>query len=208
MLRIRRAFALARCSRCRTTAGTTVAPAQVAGFACRFVMIPMRDGVRLNTSVCEPKGTHRAGADSHHAHALWRRRRHGGSHRLPLSRGRRLRVRLPGHSRAVQERRPVLHESPAACSRPIPRARTRAPIPTTRSTWLLKNVAGNNGRVGVLGVSYPGFLATMAGINPHPAVKAISPQAPMTDTWMGDDFFHQGAFRSVLRLRVRGRAWS
>ena len=61
--------------------------------------------------------------------------------------------------------------------------------------WLLKNVPGNNGRVGVLGVSYPGFLATMAGINPHPAVKAISPQAPMTDTWMGDDFFHQGAFR-------------
>ena len=61
--------------------------------------------------------------------------------------------------------------------------------------WLLKNVPDNNGRVGVLGVSYPGFLATMAGINPHPAVKAISPQAPMTDTWMGDDFFHQGAFR-------------
>ena len=53
----------------------------------------------------------------------------------------------------------------------------------------------NNGRLGALGVSYPGFLATMAGINPHPAVKAISPQAPMTDTWMGDDFFHQGAFR-------------
>ena len=61
--------------------------------------------------------------------------------------------------------------------------------------WLLKNVPDNNGRVGVLGVSYPGFLATMAGINPHPAVKAVSPQAPMTDTWMGDDFFHQGAFR-------------
>ena len=61
--------------------------------------------------------------------------------------------------------------------------------------WLIKNVANNNGRVGVFGVSYPGFLATMAGINPHPAVKAISPQAPMTDTWMGDDFFHQGAFR-------------
>ncbi len=61
--------------------------------------------------------------------------------------------------------------------------------------WLLDNVPGNNGRVGVLGVSYPGFLATMAGINPHPAVKAVSPQAPMTDTWMGDDFFHQGAFR-------------
>lgn len=61
--------------------------------------------------------------------------------------------------------------------------------------WLLKNVAGNNGRVGVVGTSYPGFLAMMAGIDPNPAVKAISPQAPMIDVWMGDDFFHNGAFR-------------
>ena len=63
--------------------------------------------------------------------------------------------------------------------------------------WLLKNVPGNNGRVGVYGVSYPGFLAMMAGIDPDPAVKAISPQAPMTDVWMGDDFFHNGAFRET-----------
>src|SRR5580698_7306923 len=61
--------------------------------------------------------------------------------------------------------------------------------------WLLKNVPHNNGRVGVLGTSYPGYLATMAGIDPHPAVKAISPQAPMIDLWLGDDFFHNGAFR-------------
>ncbi len=63
--------------------------------------------------------------------------------------------------------------------------------------WLLKHVPNNNGRVGVLGTSYPGFLAMMAGIDPHPAVKAISPQAPMIDTWMGDDFFHNGAFRQT-----------
>jgi hypothetical protein len=61
--------------------------------------------------------------------------------------------------------------------------------------WLIKNVQGNNGRVGVVGTSYPGFLAMMAGIDPNPAVKAISPQAPMIDVWMGDDFFHNGAFR-------------
>ncbi len=61
--------------------------------------------------------------------------------------------------------------------------------------WLLKNVSGNNGRVGVVGTSYPGFLSMMAGIDPHPAVKAIAPQAPMIDVWMGDDFFHNGAFR-------------
>jgi putative CocE/NonD family hydrolase len=61
--------------------------------------------------------------------------------------------------------------------------------------WLLKNVQGNNGRAGFVGTSYPGFLAMMAGMDPHPAVKAISPQAPMIDVWMGDDFFHNGAFR-------------
>ena len=63
--------------------------------------------------------------------------------------------------------------------------------------WLLANVSGNNGRGGFIGTSYPGFLAMMAGIDPHPAVKAISPQAPMIDVWMGDDFFHNGAFRQT-----------
>jgi putative CocE/NonD family hydrolase len=63
--------------------------------------------------------------------------------------------------------------------------------------WLVKSVSGNNGRVGVLGVSYDGFLTAMAGIDPNPAVKAISPQAPMTDVWRGDDFFHNGAFRET-----------
>ena len=74
--------------------------------------------------------------------------------------------------------------------------------------WLLKYVAGNNGRAGFIGTSYPGFLAMAAGIDPHPAVKAISPQAPMIDAWMGDDFFHNGAFRQsygydyVLRMET------
>jgi putative CocE/NonD family hydrolase len=63
--------------------------------------------------------------------------------------------------------------------------------------WLIKNIPNNNGRLGVFGVSYPGFLAMAAGIDPHPAVKAISPQAPMIDVWMGDDFFHNGAFRET-----------
>ena len=83
-----------------------------------------------------------------------------------------------------------------------PLADHRNPKATDESTdtydtvaWLIKNVAGNNGRVGVVGTSYPGFLAMMAGIDPHPAVKAISPQAPMIDVWVGDDFFHNGAFR-------------
>jgi uncharacterized protein len=61
--------------------------------------------------------------------------------------------------------------------------------------WLIKNVPNNNGRVGGLGISYPGWLATVQALSRHPALKAVSPQAPMTDTWMGDDFFHNGAFR-------------
>ncbi len=61
--------------------------------------------------------------------------------------------------------------------------------------WLVQNLPHNNGRVGVIGISYRGWLAGLAGVNPHPALKAISPQAPSADTWLGDDFFHQGAFR-------------
>jgi len=61
--------------------------------------------------------------------------------------------------------------------------------------WLIKNVPKNNGRIGIIGESYDGWLSTMALIEPHPALKADSPQAPMTDTWLSDDFFHNGAFR-------------
>ena len=60
--------------------------------------------------------------------------------------------------------------------------------------WLVKNVPNNNGKVGVWGISYPGFYAAMAAVNAHPAVKAVSPQAPVTDWYMGDDFHHNGAF--------------
>src|SRR5262249_22120795 len=61
--------------------------------------------------------------------------------------------------------------------------------------WLLANVPNNNGRVGMTGVSYPGWLTAMAMLDPHPALKAASPQASPADMWMGDDFRHQGAFR-------------
>lgn len=60
--------------------------------------------------------------------------------------------------------------------------------------WLVKNLPGNNGRVGAWGISYPGFYATMVALSGHPAVKAVSPQAPVTDWFMGDDFHHNGAF--------------
>lgn len=60
--------------------------------------------------------------------------------------------------------------------------------------WLLKNLSGNNGNVGVFGISYPGFYATMAAASGHPALKAASPQAPVTEWFLGDDFHHNGAF--------------
>jgi putative CocE/NonD family hydrolase len=60
--------------------------------------------------------------------------------------------------------------------------------------WLVKNVDGNNGNVGIFGVSYPGFYSTMGLIDAHPAVKAVSPQAPVTAWFLGDDFHHNGAF--------------
>src|SRR6201988_2249002 len=59
--------------------------------------------------------------------------------------------------------------------------------------WLIKNVPNNNGRVGVWGISYPGFYTSMAGIDGHPAIKAISPQAPVSDWFHGDDTNHNGA---------------
>jgi putative CocE/NonD family hydrolase len=63
--------------------------------------------------------------------------------------------------------------------------------------WLVKHTPQSNGRVGIIGSSYPGFTAAMALINPHPALKASVPQSPMVDGWMGDDWFQNGAFRTT-----------
>ncbi|RRB06678.1 CocE/NonD family hydrolase [Larkinella rosea] len=59
--------------------------------------------------------------------------------------------------------------------------------------WLIKNLPNNNQKVGVFGISYPGFYATMAALSKHPALKAVSPQAPVTEWFLGDDFHHNGA---------------
>ena len=63
--------------------------------------------------------------------------------------------------------------------------------------WLVKNIDNNNGKLGVFGISYPGFYATMAALANHPALKAVSPQAPVTDWFIGDDFHHNGAFMQM-----------
>ncbi|MCB9338377.1 MAG: CocE/NonD family hydrolase [Lewinellaceae bacterium] len=80
-----------------------------------------------------------------------------------------------------------------------PNKKSKTDIDETTDTydaidWLVKNVAHNNGRVGVFGISYPGFYSTMSLIGAHPALKAVSPQAPVTNWFIGDDFHHNGAF--------------
>jgi putative CocE/NonD family hydrolase len=80
-----------------------------------------------------------------------------------------------------------------------PNKKTSKDIDETSDTydavdWLVKNIPGNNGNVGVFGISYPGFYSTMAAASNHPALKAVSPQAPVTNWFMGDDFHHNGAF--------------
>src|SRR6185369_10523172 len=63
--------------------------------------------------------------------------------------------------------------------------------------WLIKNLSNNNGNVGAFGISYPGFYATMTAASGHPALKAVSPQAPVTEWFLGDDFHHNGAFMEM-----------
>ena len=60
--------------------------------------------------------------------------------------------------------------------------------------WLVKNIANNNGKVGMIGISYPGFYAAAGMIDSHPALKCVSPQAPISDWFVGDDFHHNGTF--------------
>ena len=160
------------------------------------VMIPMRDGVTLHTVILKPADM------AAPLPFLVQRTPYGvdGFNRASFSGGRPelaregyifvaqdIRGRYKSQGEFIMSRALADHKDPKAIDESTDTYDTVA--------WLLKNVAGNNGRAGFVGTSYPGFLAMMAGIDPHPAVKAISPQAPMIDVWMGDDFFHNGAFR-------------
>ena len=73
--------------------------------------------------------------------------------------------------------------------------------------WLVKNVPETNGKVGILGISYDGFTSLMALVHPHPALRAAVPINAMVDGWMGDDWFHKGAFRqeSLVYSTIRRR---
>ncbi len=172
----------------------------------RDLMIPMRDGVKLHTVILVPKGAknapvlltrtpYDATALTSHAHS---------SHLGPSLHGydNALEVILEGgYIRVVQDVRGKYgSEGDYVMNRPLhgplnPTAVDHATDTYDTIDWLVKNIPESNGKVGILGISYDGFTPLMALVNPHPALKVSVPMNPMVDGWMGDDWFHYGAFR-------------
>ncbi len=169
-------------------------------------MIAMRDGVKLHTVILVPKG--RKGAPMlltrtpYDANQLTTRR--DSAHLASALDGYDNAVETiveGGYIRVVQDIRGKYgSEGDYVMNRPL--AGPQNPTPVDHSTdtwdtidWLVKNVPESNGKVGILGISYDGFLPLMALVNPHPALKVSVPMNPMVDGWKGDDWFHNGAFR-------------
>ena len=175
-----------------------------ADFIRREAMVPMRDGTKLYTVTVMKKGTtggpillSRSPYDAH-----------GSTHRVASQRivdvleAMDAEFATDGYIRVYQDIR-GMHRSEGQwiLTRPL-----AGPLNTTgidESTdaydtidWLVKNTPESNGKVAVIGSSYLGFTTLMAEINPHPALKAAVPESPMVDTWIGDDDFHNGAFRN------------
>ena len=172
----------------------------------RQVMIPMRDGVKLQTVILIPRGAHRAPI-------LLSRTPYGASARVAGTTSAHLSALIAdndvaddailngGYIRVVQDVRGKYgSEGDYVMTRPL-----RGPLNPTNvdhSTdtydtidWLVKNTPESNGKVGILGISYDGFTSLMALVNPHPALRAAVPINAMVDGWRGDDWFHNGAFR-------------
>jgi putative CocE/NonD family hydrolase len=164
-------------------------------------MIPVRDGVKLHVVILRPSGSETSGEA---LPFLMQRTPYGvdGASSASVN-GSKPELATSGYIFVYADIRGRYgSEGKFVMNRAIVAHTTKDDVDETTDTrdtidWLLKNVPNNSGKVGVLGVSYPGFLAMSAGIDAHPAVKAISPQAPMTNVWMGDDFFHNGAFRET-----------
>jgi uncharacterized protein len=170
------------------------------------VMIPMRDGVRLHTIILVPKSAkhapilltrtpYDATALTSYAHS---------SHLGPILNGYDNAVDVivdGGYIRVVQDIRGKYgSEGDYVMTRPLHGPLNPTPVDHATDTydtidWLVKNIPETNGKVGILGISYDGFLPLMALVNPHPALKVSVPMNPMVDGWRGDDWFHNGAFR-------------
>jgi uncharacterized protein len=163
----------------------------------REEMIEMRDGVKLFTSIYEPKDT------SQKYPILLDRTPYTvapyGADKYKTLLGQNELFAREGYIFVYQDvRGRFMSEGEYEDVRPYIPNKTGKQIDETTDTWdtvdwLVKHVANNNGRVGVYGISYPGFYTSMAGIDGHPAVKAISPQAPVSDWYRGDDIHHNGA---------------
>ena len=172
----------------------------------RDVMILMRDGVKLHTIILIPKGAKNAGMlltrtpynaenQTHYADS---------AHLGPILNGYDNAVDViveDGYIRVVQDIRGKHgSEGDYVMTRPLRGPLNRTPVDHATDTydtvdWLVKNVPESNGKVGILGISYDGFTSAVALVNPHPALKVAVPMNPMVDGWMGDDWFHNGAFR-------------
>jgi predicted acyl esterase len=175
-----------------------------ADFIKRVVMIPMRDGVKLYTVIVMKKGT----ADGP---ILLSRTPYDAKSSTARTKSQSITDILPAmdaefvednYIRVYQDIR-GMHNSEGSfvMTRPIVGPLNDTGIDESTDAydtidWLVKNVPEGNRRVGVVGSSYLGFTTLMAEINPHPDLKAAAPQSPMVDTWIGDDSFHNGAFRN------------
>ena len=170
------------------------------------VMIPMRDGVKLHTVILVPKGAKRAGIlltrTPYDANVLTSHAQ--SSHLGPILNGydNAADVIIEGrYIRVVQDVRGKYgSEGDYVMNRPLHGPQNPTPVDHATDTydtidWLVKNIPETNGKVGIIGISYDGFLPLMALVNPHPALKVSVPMNPMVDGWMGDDWFHNGAFR-------------
>ncbi len=175
----------------------------------RDVMIPMRDGVRLHTVILVPKGAQGAPLlltrTPYDATALTTHAE--SSHLGPALFGYDNATEVVvegGYIRVVQDVRGKHgSEGDYVMNRPLSGPLNPTPVDHSTDTydtidWLVKNVPESNGRVGILGISYNGFLPLMALVNPHPALKVSVPMNPMVDGWLGDDWFHNGAFRQQM----------
>ncbi len=176
-------------------------------FVERSVMIPMRDGVKLRTVILIPR-------EAKNAPILLTRTPYGAVDRFAehpsATSGGILGdgdvadelVTQDGYIRVIQDIRGK-HGSEGDFVMTRPLAGPLNPTQVDESTdawdtidWLVKHTPESNGRVGILGISYDGFTSLMALFHPHPALKAAVPINAMVDGWMGDDWFHQGAFRT------------
>ena len=172
----------------------------------RTVMIPMRDGVKLNTVILIPKGAKSAPILLTRTpyNAVELTTRNNSSHLGPSLEGYDNATDVivqGGYIRVVQDIRGKYgSEGDYVMNRPLRGPQNPTDVDHATDTydtieWLVKNIPESNGKVGILGISYDGFLPLMALVNPHPALKVSVPMNPMVDGWMGDDWFHNGAFR-------------